>query len=299
MSELRVVRILLNHKNLCYANSLIICLAWAAILMGGIEPRDWPYGGFELFRTLTAMSGVPINLATFQPFLWLFRTGTHFGWTIEDLDIQNDVSEFAFWLLSRTQPRFVHCQWASQLLRQGHIEEQNGTERGSQHGPILIPIYAPKQQHCTLQALIDVWHDGPGVCRSAEKVGHVLILSISRFLPETNIKNTQQIAVSNTVRFPFFTNSEGDVHFYEFQVCGLIYHVGASPITGHYRAVLNCGSRWLDYDDGRLPDTLTELTAHICANIVMVWLKPTIPHDRTTLDGPLLAAPNGEEIVED
>ena len=49
--ELRVVRILLNHKNLCYANSLIICLAWAAILMGGIDLRDWPCGGYEMFRT--------------------------------------------------------------------------------------------------------------------------------------------------------------------------------------------------------------------------------------------------------
>ena len=77
------------------------------------------------------------------------------------------------------------------FLRQGHIEEQNGTERGSQHGPILIPIHDPCLSHCTLQSLIDFWHDGPGVCRSAEKVGHVIILSISRFLPESNTKNTQ------------------------------------------------------------------------------------------------------------
>ena len=96
-TDLKVVRILLNNRNLCYVNAFIICLAWAAILMGGIELYDWPIGGFELFRTLTAMSGVPINLASFQPFLWLFQTGPCHGWTISDLEIQNDVTEFGHW----------------------------------------------------------------------------------------------------------------------------------------------------------------------------------------------------------
>ena len=293
--ELRVVRILLNHKNLCYANSLIICLAWAAILMGGIDLGDWPLGGYELFRTLTAMSGMPINLATFQPFLWLFNTGPNYGWTIADLDIQNDVSEFAFWLLSRTQPRFVHCQWASQLLRQGHIEEQNGTERGSQHGPILIPIHDPSLRHCNLQTLINAWHDDSGLCRSAEKVGHVVVLSISRFLPETQTKNTQLIEITHTVRFPYFTQDGDAVNFQDMMVCGLIYHLGATPITGHYRAVLNCGHRWLDYEDGQLPDSMTQLSARIQTNVVMVWLKPlqTIL-DRTTIDH-LRPAPHADE----
>ena len=287
-SDLKVVRILLNTRNLCYVNAFITCLAWAAILMGGIELYDWPIGGFELFRTLTAMSGVPINLASFQPFLWLFQTGPCHGWTISDLEIQNDVTEFGHWFLGRTTPRFVNCQWVSQLLRLGHIEAQNGTERGDRHGPILLPMFDPHLKSCTLQTLIDVWHDGLGVCRSAEKVGHILILSISRYLPEFGVKNLQNILIPQTVRFPFFLNEEGAVHFFEYKVCGLIYHLGATPITGHYRAVLNCDNRWLNYEDGRLPDSLHTLTDQIQSNVVMLWLQPTgTTPVRTTLDGPV------------
>ena len=140
----RIVRILLNHKNLCYINSFIISLAWVTLLMQGLELQQWPLGGFELFRSLTALSGLPLNLAVFRPFLWLLSKENEPGWTLMDLEIQNDVTEFGHWFLWRTKPGFVNCRWVSQLLRLGLIEEQNGTERGDQHGPILIPLHDPK-----------------------------------------------------------------------------------------------------------------------------------------------------------
>ena len=77
--------------------------------------------------------------------------------------------------------------------------------------------------------------------------------------------------------------------------------MGATPITGHYRAVLNCGHRWMDYDDGKLPDPLTKLSDKIQTNVVMVWLKPLCTRDRTTIDHLRPMPPTGtaEDQVED
>ena len=162
--------------------------------------------------------------------------------------------------------------------------------------PILIPIHDPGLSHSNLQTLINAWHDDSGLCRSAEKVGHIVVLSISRFLPETHTKNTQLIEISQTVRFPYFTHDGDAVSFQDMMVCGLIYHLGATPITGHYRAVLNCGHRWLDYEDGQLPDSMIQLSARIQTNVVMVWLRPLKPTlDRTTIDHLHPAPPADEE----
>ena len=67
---------------------------------------------------------------------------------------------------------------------------------------------------------------------------------------------------------------DGNVHFHLYEICGLVYHLGHSPNTGHYRAVLRSNDRWLDYDDGTLPVPLQDLTDTICNNVVMIWLIP-------------------------
>ena len=215
-----------------------------------------------------------------------------------DLETQNDVTEFGHWFLGRTQPRFVNCRWVSQLLRLGHIEEQNGTERGDAHGPILIPLHDPKLLSSTLQALIDFWHDGLGVCRATQQEGRAIILNVSRFLPETGRKNQQCIEITPTVRFPSFINDDGDTHFHQYQVSALIYHIGSSPISGHYRAVLQCGPTWFAYEDGQLPEQLPTLTKEIQQNVVLIWLTPcTDTSDRITL--PALSTvrrPDPEEV---
>ena len=203
------------------------------------------------------------------------------GWTIEDLDVQNDVAEFGQWLLGRTRPKFVSCQWESLLMKQGHIEAQNGTEKGHQHGPILLPIYNLDLQTCSLQSLIDFWHDGLGVCRAVEEVRGAKLIHISRFLPETGIKNVQCIDFSATVRFPCYLNDAEHIHFFEYKICAIVYHLGATPITGHYRAALRCESRWLVYDDGVLPESMHTLSEQIHSNVVLLWLIPTEATART------------------
>ena len=247
---------------------------------------------------MTAFTGIPLNLAVFRPFLWLLSKGNEPGWTQADLENQNDVTEFGHWFLWRTKPGFVNCRWVSQLMRLGYIEEQNGTERGDQHGPILLPLYDPNLSFCTLQALIDFWHDGLGVCRATQQVGRAIVLNISRFLPETGVKNQQHIEISNTVRFPSFINDSGDIHFHQYHVSALVYHVGGTPISGHYRTALQCGSKWFVYEDGKLPDQLQTLTAQIQSNAVLIWLTP-LSTDCARMERPETAGPDAAMVPEE
>ena len=133
----RVVRIMMNPGNICFANALVICLAWATLTAGTLDPQWWPLGGFELFRSVTAISGIPLNLLTFQPFLWLLTD----GWTIADMDRQQDVAEFAHWFLQRTKPLFVNCAWVARFMRGGLENDPSVShEKGHPHGLIHCPF---------------------------------------------------------------------------------------------------------------------------------------------------------------
>ena len=146
----------MNPGNICFANALVICLAWATLTAGTLDPQWWPLGGFELFRSVTAISGIPLNLLTFQPFLWLLTD----GWTIADMDRQQDVAEFAHWFLQRTKPLFVNCAWVARFMRGGLESDPSVShEKGHPHGLIQLPLFDPLAQTCSLQNLIDSWHD--------------------------------------------------------------------------------------------------------------------------------------------
>ena len=147
----RTVRILMNPGNICFANAFVVCQAWVTILAGAMDPTWWPLGGFELFRSVTTASVLPLNLLIFQPFLWLLID----GWTITDMDRQQDVAEFAHWFLMRTQPLFVNCEWVARFLRDGLENDPSVRhEQGHRFGLISLHIN-PQHDTCSLQNLID------------------------------------------------------------------------------------------------------------------------------------------------
>ena len=267
----RIIRIMMNPGNICFANAVVICLAWATLLAGALDPQWWPLGGFELLRSITAISGLPLNLLNFQPFLWLLTD----GWTIDDMARQQDVAEFAHWLLLRTMPQFINCEWVARFLRDGLENDPSVChEKGHPFGLIQLPMDHNPSHTCTLQSLIDTWHDCLGICRAATQVGRVIILSISRFLTDPARKCTQMIVFSNTVTFPCFVGETADIQYVQFAISGFIFHLGDTPHSGHYRAAVRCRNQWLVYEDGRLPDKHVDLPDTILRNIVLFWLHP-------------------------
>ena len=261
---------MMNPGNVCYANSCLIGLTWITVLMGMLDSSHWP-DGHEVILAMVTNSWLPLSLAHHMPFLRLLDS----GWSLGDLNIQQDAADFLHWLLLRLQPDFIDCSWSASHLRTiGFDELRDGTEKGGKHSLIQISLRDPESKFCSLQSMIDAWHDPLGLCRCSLQVGTVLILQISRYL-DMRPKCTQTIDFDATVPFPIF-DAAGNTHFYPFDIAGCIIHFGATPTTGHYRTALATETGWMVYEDDALPDFYAQLPADFRSNIILFFLTPSV-----------------------
>ena len=262
----------------CFANVVMISLAWLTLLANGNDPSQWVHG-FELLRNIFLANHMPMDLPKFGPFVWLLLG----DWSVESFRNQHDVCEFATYLLHVMQPQFLHCSWATKPGRLAIGEDLLPSEKGTRFAPIKLDYADHTADSSSLQSLVDMWHDMHCFCRAAEEVGFQLILQIDRFNPETRAKCQQLIDIAdNSICFPFFSNWEGDVIFDSFEICAIIYHLGTSPLAGHYRVALRYQKQWMIYEDGRPPDQTKTLPDTVLRNSVMYWLvRPSAITART------------------
>ena len=85
--EMRSVRLLLNPSNCCYANASLLGLTWVTMLMGMLDPAQWPFG-YDLILAMVTDSWLPLCLTFFEPFLSLLDS----DWNRGKLDIQQDAA---------------------------------------------------------------------------------------------------------------------------------------------------------------------------------------------------------------
>ena len=276
-----VVRLFLNPSGkACAANSVVACLAWMMLLAGGFVYEQWRCG-FELMRNVVHHSLIPLDLMRHDPFAWLL-----FGeWSIERfLTRQQDATEFCDYLLHLTQPKFLNCLWD---IRPSYVDGLDSVhlahEKGRQFTPIKLPFIDIHADSSFLQELVDAWHDNQGLCRAATEVGKQIILSIDRHVDIASFTCSQRVdCPRNQILMPHFCNSDGDITHAPMELCGVIFHLGASPHTGHYRAGLRHNGNWLLYEDGRIPDKVSELPDWVCRNSVLLWfVQPSASAVRT------------------
>ena len=275
-----VVRLFRNPTGkACAANSVVASLAWLMLLSDGFVYELW-HSGFELMRNVVSNSLIPLDLMRHGPFGWLL-TGE---WSIERfLGQQQDASEFCSYLLNFTRPRFLNCSWDNRPSFADGVDSVHlAHEKGSQFSPIKLQFIDFGTDSCQLQDLIHAWHDALGLCRAVTEVGHQLIFAIDRH-DLSHSKCLQAIqCLNNRVVVPCFSSAEGDISMDTFELCAVIFHLGDSPFTGHYRAGLRYQGQWLLYDDDALPTKVQELTTYVCCNSCMYWLvRPTVRNVRT------------------
>ena len=175
------------------------------------------------------------------------------------------------------KPAFL-ADWGSSLLAE---------QKGTQFTPIQLPFLDYRDDSCLLQTLIESWHDDQGLCKGIEEVGKQLVLVIDRPIdtpgPGEGSKCLQRIdTTDNCIHFPCFSNLSGDVDMIMYEICGIIYHLGSSPHSGHYRAALRYRGQWLLYDDGKVPDSVQTLPDVVLRNATLYWcVIPTTHTDRT------------------
>ena len=275
-----VVRLFRNPSGkACAANAVVACLAWMMLLADGFVYELW-HSGFELMRNVVSNSLIPMDLLRLGPFGWLL-----FGeWSIERfLGQQQDASEFCSYLLNITRPRFLNCSWDNRpSFADGLDSVHLAHEKGSPYSPIKLSFIDLQADSCYLQDLIHVWHDAQGLCRAVKEVGDTLILAIDRH-DLSHSKCLQNIACDNhRILMPCFSNATGDVSMEPFVLCGVVFHLGQTPFSGHYRAGLKYRGHWLLYEDDTLPEKVATLPESVSRNTILFWLvKPTVANVRT------------------
>ena len=183
-----LVRILVNDTaTMCYVNSAMQALAWCTLLCKGFTPSCWAYG-FELLRGLCQWNPFPLNLRTFQPFLWLL-----FGaFTAEDLTAQQDILEFATFIIDRMGPTFLSCRWCTKFQWVTKVSHPLlDSEKGDRFAPILMRFIDHTAPQCTLQDLISFWHDSSGLCRASDQARRCIVLMFDRHIEGQNQKCIQ------------------------------------------------------------------------------------------------------------
>eukprot|EP00435_Cladocopium_sp_Y103_P018388 s1539_g4.t1 len=287
------VRIFLNPTGkACPVNAVIACLAWQMLLSDGFHGTCWR-AGFELMRNVTLCSCMPVDLFRHDPFKWLL-----FGdWTIEKfLRRQQDACEFCDFFLNFTQPKFLCCRWDTRPsfvdgLRSVHLDG----EKGTRFSPIQLPFIDHLSDSVYLQELVDAWHDDQGLCRSLVEVGSQLVLMIERHSDSTHTKCQQRIGFPNNhILFPCFSDRAGDIQvdLDQFEISGVVFHLGTSPHHGHYQAALRYRGGWMVYDDNRLPVPVSQLSDTILRNCVLIWLVRLSPHNDRTMSNSDGSTPN-------
>ena len=117
----------------CFANAVVLCIAWLTLLANGDDPSQWVHG-YELLRNVFRIGHIPMDLTKFDPFLWLLLG----DWSVESFRNQHDVCEFATYLLNVMQPQFLHCSWVTMPDRLATGAAFMPSEKGSRFTPIKL-----------------------------------------------------------------------------------------------------------------------------------------------------------------
>ena len=287
----RLVRLLLNPSHtLCYANAALQCLAWVTICCSQVIDAAWKHN-FGLIDALTTWTPVPLTLYDFAPFQDLFNGG---DWGLREKDRQNDLNDFTSHILMLMAPQFVNNFWKTQPAL---LPDFEGTmlrdEKGHALQPIVLPLNDTTLDCCPFSDLIHKWHDPSGLCRSFVEAPDVCCFTLDRHIPPYNIKNQQRVDLQDgQLLLPYFT-AESEIGWKNYHIVAVAFHIGRNPASGHWRAALHHKSRWFVYDDGRLPEQMTQLTQEIQRQISQVWL---LACDRTPMADAARAAATGHGL---
>ena len=266
----RLVRLLLNPtRTLCYANAALQCLAWVSIVSSNLAASAWR-SGFELLQTLTAWTPLPLTLYNLAPFDALFPGG---DWGKGEKDRQNDLIDFTSHILMQMAPQFVNHVWVPQpALLQSYVGTELQDEKGHELQPVTLPIFDITLDHCTFTDLIQHWHNSSGLRRSFSEASAALCFAIDRRVPPHFRKCNQIVDLQHgLIQIPYF-NADSQVCWKNYRIAALAFHIGQTARSGHWRAALFHCNRWFVYDDGKLPEQMSELTIDIQRQVNLIWL---------------------------
>ena len=265
----------------CYINSFCIGLTWLGLHVGAMvsERTATAFGAF--LKTCVHPTLVPLDVQMgFEDLLGNWLNSARKG-------IQQDIHEFAEFFMRCLQPVAIDgTWWPKWSLSSGPATDQQMDDyaRGEKDSILSLSLPNSSMIQCTLQELINLWHDELGMCNVFTRFTEGKILHVDR--QKESVKDTRTISVADTITLPHATAYDTATQWIAYKVCAMTYHLGPTVLSGHYRTLLKKhpseeNGEWLDYEDSKLPDVIPEPTSFHLQNVTLIWLrfdKATVHH---------------------
>ena len=267
----------------CYMNSCILGLAWLGLYIvdAGSEMPVTAFGAF--LKKCVQQTLVPLDVRSdFKTLLGNWLNSARKG-------SQQDIHEFAEYFLSCLQPVGIDgTWWPKWSLTAGPAMDQpmDDYARGGKETILSLTLPENAQSQCSLQDLVNLWHDELGMCNVFTRYTAGKILHVNRQLDTK--KDLRPLMISDDIRLPHCTSYDTDTQWLEYKVCALTFHLGSTVQTGHYRTMIkqphpNGRDDWRVYEDSKLPDITEAPTLFHLQNVTLIWLHRKV-HDSTPFD---------------
>ena len=250
-----------NPSNHCYFNSTLLALGWlAALSPPGLTVPHVAMGRFLrwLFRSRSAQASHAVALWSLRPWRSLLAM-----W--QEPHQQHDAAEFLQFLaplLIPYQERQLCCWQARELSERSHLPSSQAVAQVVDQGTLwpmtvtarLVPPMQSsgedrQQSPPSLQSLLIQWRNQAARHARTAKPDW-LVLQVSRF-DDAGCKLVEPAGFSEAVYIPFFTGQSLATSSARYRVSAVIYHLGPTLLSGHYRSALcQAGSIQLVTDDG-------------------------------------------------
>ena len=251
----------INHSNHCYANATVSSLLWVACS----SVQGLAVHSLSLSRLLRWLTRRPQTVK-----LWDLRVWQNMTRSWHRPDIQHDAAEFLHYLAGVCCPEAPDF-WQARSQAPGQTEVADHGEMW-----LLLAMVAPRLgpgNQCSLQSLFIAWRN-QAERHALVSLPAVLPLQICRFANDGR-KLRFRVNLSKRVYVPYFTGSDISTSSHPYQVVAIVYHIGQSRTSGHYRAaLLKEGDIRFVTDDHQLPQEPSEVqSAEVLDNSYIFFLQ--------------------------
>ena len=229
--------VLLNRDNECYANSTLLACAWTSALFQPSQDSMREQLHADLSNCLSSCA--PVHIWSRPLWRRCLRFWPHSG-------RQQDAADFLSHLFQAADLRHFQGAWA--VLSGGCLRDCGSVcpvtlSCDVRSLPVVRGIYP-------LQGVIDQWHNSPA-CPAFAAGTTCVALQLNRFCTEGRVVRKLHVAVSLPLRVHLPCWVEGSLSRREYRLSAAIVHLGSTPRSGHYRALLveDSGRMWWT-DDG-------------------------------------------------
>ena len=103
------------------------------------------------------------------------------------------------------------------------------------------------------------------------------LLQVCRFRPD-GTKDFTPIKQSEAVYIPFYTGSGLNTSSARYTITAVVYHLGQSPLSGHYRSALIAQGRMCYHTDDNVAAEVhtAELASQVEQNSFLYFLRKTV-----------------------